>query len=249
MRVPEKTVESLLSVFTQFWQTDRAYSLLKNNRTAGIVMIASVIVISVSGYIPTLLINWAEVQEEWTDERMPELIDQEFTPVQADSVIASELYEMRGMMESLPLARLIERGLIAVIGALAAFGIVFAVESRKVGRLGDYITSAVLSQSAYMLTGMLLIVVVTMLRIPPTVRLNLAVLIPVDTLSPSRIHVFLFTFLSNIDIPSIAALLLWGRGLSAMLGRSHSWGIRLCISVYIIGILLISLPVMFAPVA
>lgn len=248
MRI-EKTVESLLSVFTQFWQTDRAYSLLKNNRSAGIVMIASVVVISVSGYIPTLFINWTEVQEEWTDERMPELIDREFTPVQADSVIAGELDEMRGMMESLPIARLIDRGLIAVIGALAAFGIIFAVESRKVGRLWDYITSAVLSQSAYMLTGVLLIFVVTMLRIPLTVRLNLAAFIPVDTLSPSRIHVFLFTFLSNIDAPSIVALLLWGRGLSAMLGRNHSWGIRLCISVYTIGILLISLPVMFAPAA
>lgn len=212
-------------------------------------MIASVIVISASGYVPTLLINWDEVQEEWTDERTPELIEQDFTPVEADSVIASELHEMRGMMESLPLARLIERGLMAVIGALAAFGIVFAVESRKVGRIGDFITSAMLSQAAYMLTGVLLVVIVILLKIPPTVRLNLAVFVPVDTLSPSRIHVFLFTFLSNIDIPSIAALLLWGRGLSAILGRRYSWGIRLCFSVYIIGVMLISLPVMFAPAA
>ncbi|MCK4506632.1 MAG: hypothetical protein KAW14_13540, partial [Candidatus Aegiribacteria sp.] len=103
MKFPEKTVESLLSVFTQFWQTDRAYSLLRNTRTAGIVMIASVVVISASGYVPTLLINWDEVQEDWNDERMPELIEQDFTPAKADSVIAGEIYEMRGMMESLPL--------------------------------------------------------------------------------------------------------------------------------------------------
>ncbi|MCD4846892.1 MAG: hypothetical protein K8R76_01730 [Candidatus Aegiribacteria sp.] len=212
-------------------------------------MIASVIIISASGYVPTLLINWDEVQEEWTDERKPELIGQEYSPAQADSVISGELYEIRGMMESLPLARLIERGLIAVIGALAAFGIVFAIESRKVGRIGDFITSAMLSQAAYMLTGVLLVVIVVLFSIPPTIRLNLAVFIPVDTLSPTRIHVFLYTFLSNIDIPSIAALLLWGRGLSAILGRRRSWGIRLCFSVYIIGVMLISLPVMFAPAA
>lgn len=247
MKIPEKTVESLLSVFTQFWQTDRAYLLLKNTRTAGIAMIASVTVISASGYLPTLLINWGEVQEEWTDERTPELIEQDFTPAQADSVIAGELDEMRGRMESLPFARLIERGLMAVIGALAAFGIVFAVESRKVGRIGDFMTSAMLSQAAYILTGVLLVVIVTLLSIPPTIRLNLAVFVPVDTLSPTRIHVFLYRFLSSIDIPSVAALLLWGRGLSAILERKHSWGIRLCFSVYIIGVTLISLPVMFAP--
>lgn len=212
-------------------------------------MIASVIVISASGYVPTLLINWDDEQKKWTDERTPELIEQDFTPAQADSVIAAELYEIRGMMESLPLARLIERGLMAVIGALAAFGIVFAVESRKVGRIGDFITSAMLSQAAYILTGVLLVIVVILLSIPPTVRLNLAVLVPVDTLSPSRIHVFLFRFLSSIDLPSIVALLLWGRGLSAMLGRRYSWGIRLCFSVYVIGVMLISLPVMFAPAA
>ena len=249
MKFPEKTVESLLSVFTQFWQTDRAYSLLRNTRTAGIVMIASVVVISASGYVPTLLINWDEVQEDWNDERMPELIEQDFTPAKADSVIAGEIYEMRGMMESLPLARLIERGLMAVIGALAAFGIVFAIEARKVGRIGDFITSAMLSQAAYMLTGVLLVVIITLLKIPPTVRLNLAALVPVDTLSPSRIHVFLFRFLSSIDLPSIVAILLWGKGLSTVIGRRYSWGIRLCFSVYIIGVMLISLPVMFAPAA
>ncbi len=156
---------------------------------------------------------------------------------------------MQGMMESLPLARLIERGLMAVIGALAAFGIVFAIESRKIGRIGDFITSAMPSQAAYMLTGVLLVVIVILLKIPPTVRLNLSALIPVDTLAPSRIHVFLYTFLRNIDIPSIVALLLWGKGLSAILGRRYSWGIRLCFSVYIIGVMLISLPVMFAPAA
>lgn len=212
-------------------------------------MIASVMVISAAGYIPALLINWDEVQEEWIDERMPELTGQQFTSAQADSIITGELDEMRGMIESLPLARLIERGLIAVIGALAAFGIVFAVETKKAGRIVDFMTSAMLSQSAYMLTGVFLVVIVSLLKIPPSVRLNLAVFVPVDTLDPSRIHVFLFRFLDSIDIPSVVSLFLWGTGLSVLLGREKVWGIRLCFSVYIIGVLLISLPVMFAPAA
>ena len=119
----------------------------------------------------------------------------------------------------------------------------------KLGRIGDFMTSAMLSQAAYMITGVLLVVIVILLKIPPTVRLNLAAFVPVDTLSPTRIHVFLFRFLSSFDIPSIAALLLWGRGLSAILERKYSWGIRLCFSVYTIGVMLISLPVMFAPAA
>ncbi|MCD4774602.1 MAG: hypothetical protein K8S15_00960 [Candidatus Aegiribacteria sp.] len=249
MKIPENTTESLLAVFTQFWRTDKAYSLLLNIRTAGIVMIAVVIVISAVGYIPALLINWEEVETEWRSERQPELIEEGFTATRADSVISSELGEMKRMTESLPMARLVERGIIALLAALAAFGTVYAVENKKVGKVTDFLTSSMLSQSAYMLTGVLLILFVSLLDIPPSVRLNLSCFVPVDVVDPSRIHVFIYRFLESVDIPSIIAMFLWGRGLAAMLRRSRSWGIRLSFSMYTIGILLISLPVMFAPEA
>ena len=249
MKIPAKSVESLLAVFTQFWKTDDAYSLLLNMRSAGMVMIAAVIVISVAGYIPAMLINWVEVEEVWRAERLPELDAEGFTPAEADSVFSDELFEMKRMAGNLPMARLVERGVIALLAALAAFGIVFAVEGTKVGRITDYITSSILSQSAYMITGVLLIILVSVLNVPPSVRLNLSIFVPVDVIDPSRIHVFIYRFLESVDIPSIAALILWGNGLAAMLQRSRSWGIRLCFSIYIIGILLISLPVMFAPAA
>jgi len=249
MRVPENTIESLLAVFTQFWRTERAYSLLLNMRSAGIVMIAVVIVISVAGYVPAMLINWTEVEEEWRGERLPELEEEGFTPAQADSVFEGELEDLKRMRGNLPMARLVERSIIALLAALAGFGIVFAVEGQKVGRITDYLTSSMLSQSVYMLTGVLLVVLVSVLNVPPSVRLNLSVFVPVDVIDPSRIHVFIYRFLESVDIPSIAAMVLWGRGLAAMLQRSRSWGIRLCFSIYIIGILLISLPVMFAPEA
>ena len=247
MRVPEGTAESLLAVFTQFWRTDKAYSLLLNTKTAGIVMIAVVIVISAVGYIPAMLISWEEVEEEWRTERFPELTEEGFLPAGADSVISGELDEMKRMTESLPMARLVERAIIALLASLAAFGTVYAVEGAKVGRITDYMTSSMLSQSAYMLTGVFLILLVSLLDIPPSVRLNLSFFVPVDVVNPSRIHVFAYRFLESVDIPSITALVLWGRGLAAMVHRNRSWGIRLCFSIYIIGILLISLPVMFAP--
>lgn len=246
MRLPENTVEALLAVFTQFWRTEKVYSLLLNIRTAGIVMIAAVIVISVAGYLPAMLINWTEAEEEWREERLPELVEEGFTPAQADSVFEGELEDLKRMRENLPMARLVERSIIALLAALAGFGLVFAVEGEKVGRITDYITSSMLSQSAYMLTGVLLIVIVSVINIPPSIRLNLSIFVPVDVVNPSRIHVFIYRFLESVDIPSIAALLLWGRGLAFMMQRDRSWGIRLCFSIYIIGILLISLPVMFA---
>jgi len=247
MRIPEGTAESLLAVFTQFWRTDKAYSLLLNTKTAGIVMIAAVIVISAVGYIPAMLISWEEVEGEWRTERLPELTEEGFSPASADSVITGELDEMKRMTESLPMARLVERAIIALLASLAAFGTVYAVEGAKVGRITDYMTSSMLSQSAYMLTGVVLILLVSLLDVHPSVRLNLSFFVPVDVLNPSRMHVFIYRFLESVDIPSITAVALWGRGLAAMLHRSRSWGIRLCFSIYIIGILLISLPVMFAP--
>ncbi len=249
MRIPENTIESILAVFTQFWRTDKTYSLLLNMRSAGIAMIAAVIVISVAGYVPAMLVNWNDIEEMGRVERLPELMEEGFTPAQADSVFAGEFNEMKRRTANLPMAMLVERSILALLAALAGFGIVFAVEGEKVGRITDYITSSILSQSAYMLTGVLLVVLVSVLDVPPSVRLNLSVFVPVDVIDPSRIHVFIYRFLESVDIPSITALVLWGRGLAVMLQRSRSWGIRLCFSIYIIGILLISLPVMFAPEA
>jgi len=247
MKIPEQTSESLLAVFTQFWKTDTAYSLLLNSRSAGIAMIASVIVIFAAGYMPAMLVNWNEVEELGRTERIPELLEEGFTPLQADSVFLEEFIEVKERTGDIPMAMLVERGIIALLAALAGFGAVYAVEGKKVGRITDYMTSSILSQSAYMLTGAFLMLLVTLIDIPPSVRLNLSAFVPVDTVDPTRVHVFLFRFFESVDLPSLIAVVLWGRGLAAMVHRSRSWGIRMSFSIYIIGILLISLPVMFAP--
>lgn len=249
MRSSRGTASSLTAVFTQFWKPAESYRLLLDGRSAGIAMIASVIVISAVGYLPAALVDWQELETEWRSQRVPELIEEGRTAAEADSVVTGEIDEMRNMAGNLPMARLVERGILAVLAGLTAFGVVYAVEGRKVGRLTDYLTSSMLSQSAYMMTGAVLIVLVNILDVPPDARLNLSILVPVDTPDPSRLHVFLFRFLESLDIPSVACLLLWGSGLSAMAERDRTWGLRLVFSVYLLGILLISLPVMFAPAA
>lgn len=249
MKTTAEGIKALLTVFTQFWRPGRAYRLLLDTRTAGFAMIASVVVISAAGYIPALFVDWNEFQSEWMAGRVPELVEQGMTPAAADSAAADELGEIRQMTASLPMARLVERGIIGLLAALAAFGIVYALEGGKFGRFMDYLTSSILSQSAYMLSGVTIVLLVSILGISPGARLNLSVLVPVGTMDPSRIHVFLFRFLENVDVPSVVCLILWGTGLSAMLDRERSWGIRLVFSVYVLGILLIALPVMFAPAA
>jgi hypothetical protein len=242
-------LRALTSVLTQFWNPAKTYRLLLDVRTAGLAMIASVVVISAVGYIPALLVDWDEFEGQWRSQRVPELVGEGMAPSSADSTVAGEIAEIREMADNLPMARLVERGIIGLIAALAAFGIVYAVEGRKVGRITDYLTSSVLSQSAYMLSAASLMLAVTLLQVSPAIRLNLSILVPVNVTDPSRLHVFLFRFLESLDVPSVVCLVLWGAGLSSMLDRTRSWGIRLAFSVYILGVLLISLPVMFAPAA
>lgn len=249
MKTAGDTAGSALSVFTQFWRPGESYRLLLERRRAGVAMIASVLVIAAAGYLPALFIDWEDFESGWAEVRLPELLEEGMEPARADSVLAGELEEIREMAGNLPMARLVERSIMALLAALAAFGLVYAVEGRKVGGFIDYLTSSVLSQSAYMLSSGLLLLTVTLLRVSPGTRLNLSVLVPVGTADPSRMHVFIFRFLESFDIPSAVCLLLWGTGLAAMMDRNRSWGIRLVLSVYILGVLLISLPVMFAPSA
>jgi hypothetical protein len=53
--------------------------------------------------------------------------------------------------------------------------------------------------------------------------------------------------LGNLNVPSLVSLLLWGLGLSSMLGRPAGWGIRTVGLVYLAGIALTTIPALMAP--
>lgn len=208
---------------------------------------ATAVIIFLCGFVPGFLVNWSEVEREWTDERYPELMEDSLTFAQTDSVIAGEIDEMHGMIDSLPLTRIFERSIMVLLAGLAALGIAYAVDGEKPEKPAVFFTSAGLSQGAYMITLTLLMVIAYLLKIPDSVRFDLGAFVSTDTVSPSQMHIFIFRFLSSFDIPSVVTLVLWGIGLASMRNRTPGSGIRLCFSVYLVGVLLTSLPVMFAP--
>lgn len=240
---------SITAVVVQFLRPSAAYRVLSEPRGAVLALVASAAVIAGSGFLPAGFTDWEQVGQEVRSTLAPDLQDQGFTPLQVDSIISFELTHMREFARSFPSAMLMERLVIALVAALAAFGIAYAVEGGKVGRITDYVTSSVLSQAAYSLTASVVFLGAMAARLPGSVRLSLGAMVPIGSADPGRMHVFLFRFLGSFDIPSIVALFLWGTGLAVLCGRERGWGLRLALSVFLVGVLLVSLPVMFAPAA
>ena len=238
-------IQALLAVITQFVSPADSYRLMKDRQSIGLVLSATVVVIALSGLVRGVLVDWSEVESGWSAERYPELMEDSLTTAQADSVIAGEIDDMHGMIDSLPVTRIVERSIMVLLAGLAALGIAYAVDGKKPEKPLVFFTSAGLSQGAYMITLTLIMLIAYLLNIPDSVRLDLGVFIPTDTLNPSQLHIFIFRFLSSFDIPSVMTLILWGTGLASLRGRPAGSGIRLCFSVYLAGVLLTSLPVMF----
>jgi hypothetical protein len=241
------SVSALGSGLTQFWRPASVYRMLGEPRWALLAVAAAAAVIACSGFLPAAFTDWEELRDRMALEAAPDLAAEGYTPAQADSLIAVELQGMQEFARGFPMAMLLERSVIALVAALAAFGIAFAVEGRKVGKITDYVTSSMLSQAAYSITASVVFLAAMAVRLPGSVSLSLGAFVPVGVQDPGRLHVFLYRFLSSFDLPSLAALFLWGTGLAVLNGRDRGWGLRLCLSVFLLGVLLVSLPVMFAP--
>jgi hypothetical protein len=63
----------------------------------------------------------------------------------------------------------------------------------------------------------------------------------------SRLSVFAYIFFSRLGVASLITVYLWGRGLSTVWDLERGPGQRMAWAVYLFGILLLSLPVFFAP--
>jgi hypothetical protein len=233
---------SLASVFMQFWKPGPAYKLMDNGPNTLSALAVTVAVIVLAGAVPLLIIDWDDLEAEWMDERSTELTIDGFSQVEADSVLSSELEEIKWRRSSIPFIGLLERIFYAVAGGLATFGAAYAAGAK--GGFLSHMKCSALSQGAYIMIALTLALFSLVLSLPAGFSWSAAAFFDTSIMNPSRLYVFAFLFASHFDLPSVISVSLWGAGLSALLGSSVSFGLRMTWFVFICALLLISMPVL-----
>ncbi len=138
---------------------------------------------------------------------------------------------------------LIERIILACAAGLAVYVLSFAMGGKK--PLWPAVSSSFLSMGAFMILVALLTSLSYLFSLPAGFSWSPA---EVMTGMPvTRSSVFLVLFAARLDLASLVTVFLWGRGLSVGWNESTSFGQRLAWSIYLFGILLLTLPVFIAP--
>jgi hypothetical protein len=142
----------------------------------------------------------------------------------------------------IPFLILLERGILAGAGGLAAYALAYALGERK--PLWPAVSSCFLSMGAFMILVGVLTFISYMISLPPGFTWSPAELL--GGVSATRLGVFLFLFSARLDLASLTTVYLWGRGLSVVWNTDRSTGQRMAWAVYLFGILLVTLPVFIA---
>ncbi len=138
---------------------------------------------------------------------------------------------------------LIERAVLASAAGLAVYVLSFALGGKK--PLWPAITSSFLSMGAFMILVALLAFLAYLFSLPTGFSWSPAE--GMMKLPVTRLSVFIVLFAARLDIASLATVYLWGRGLSTGWNETAGFGQRLAWTVYLFGILLLTLPVFIAP--
>jgi len=142
-----------------------------------------------------------------------------------------------------PVLVLIERVILASAAGLAVYILSFAIGGRK--PLWPAVTTSFLSMGAFMLLVAVMAFLSYLLSLPPGFSWS-----PAEAMlnfPVTRLSVFAVVFSSRLDIASLVTVYLWGRGLSTGWDESTNFGQRLAWTVYLFGVLLLTLPVFIAP--
>ena len=142
-----------------------------------------------------------------------------------------------------PVWILIERLILAAAAGLAVYILSFAIGGRN--PLWPAISSSFLSMGAFMLLVALLSSLAYLFSLP--VGFSWSPAEGMMGLPMSRLSVFLVLFAARLDLASLATVYLWGRGLSVGWNKDTVFGQRLAWTIYLFGILLLTLPVFIAP--
>lgn len=143
-------------------------------------------------------------------------------------------------LPGLPFFVLLERAFVASLGGAAVWALARAQGERH-GVL-PAIQSAFMSMTAWVLCLAALVWVSRIAGFPPGFSWSTADLAP--GLPSSPLGAFIFIVLLSLDIPSVATVFIWGRGLSAVWGTDRSFGIRLVWAVFLLAVLLQAAPVL-----
>lgn len=235
-------LSSFFSVFRQFVSPEAVYLELKLSGKIPLILISVVIIAFIWGFVPQLFINWDNLENEWISTRRPQLVSDGLTVSEADSTIISELESLRWQRDNLPYIHILTRAFYALLGGAAVYLLGRALNWKLSFSLN--IAAAVLCQGAYLITGILSTVFSLILQLAPGLSLSPALLFHTPSASATRITVFLYYFLSHLDLSSVISLTIWGIGLGALSQTGRASGVRAAFSVYLAGILLISMPLM-----
>ena len=160
-----------------------------------------------------------------------------FSPFVLQGVVLSEADLM------IPVWILIERIILACAAGLAVYILSFAMGGKK--PLWPAVASSFLSMGAFMILVAFLTSISYLFSLPAGFSWSPA---EIMTGTPvTRSSVFLVLFAARLDPASLVTVFLWGRGLSVGWNESTSFGQRLAWSIYLFGILLLTLPVFIAP--
>ncbi|MCK5133828.1 MAG: hypothetical protein KAR40_16965 [Candidatus Sabulitectum sp.] len=138
---------------------------------------------------------------------------------------------------------LIERIILASAAGLAVYILSFAMGGKK--PLWPAVTSSFLSMGAFMVLVAFLAFLAYLFSFPGGFSWSFAE--GMMGLPATRLSVFLVLFAARLDLASLATVYLWGRGLSVGWNETTSFGQRLAWTIYLFGILLLTLPVFIAP--
>lgn len=142
----------------------------------------------------------------------------------------------------IPFLIVLERILLSAAAGVAVYALAYALGNRK--PLWPAVSSSFLSMGAFMVLVALLTWFSHVLSLPLQFTWSPAEFL--FDLPETRLSIFLLLFTARLDLASLVTVYLWGRGLSAVWKTDSGTGQRMAWTVYLFGILLLTLPVFIA---
>lgn len=231
-----------LAPLTQFFTPGRTGRLLGDPAAASSAMAASLLAAVLACASPLLYVDLGPAVAGLGGEVRQQAILDGMSPSQADSAAAAGMEEARlGAAVLLPGSLLLERAVMAVLAASAAFGVYRAWGSGD--RYTAHLRAAVLAQAGFAVVWAL--TTALEFAVPDAALLTRPETLLAGPLAPQgRLSVFAALILSGCNPAAAAAVILWGLGMASATGRPPSNGLSTASGIYLLGLVLFSTPVL-----